>query len=79
MPYTSMTEADKQAMLKVIGVESADELFADIPESIRLTRPLNLPKGMAEAEVRRHVGALAAKNADVTQYACFLGGRCTNT
>jgi len=73
LPYTSMTEADKQAMLKVIGVESADELFADIPESIRLTRPLNLPKGMAEAEVRRHVGALAAKNADVTQYACFLG------
>lgn len=68
-----MTEADKEAMLAVIGVDSADELFADIPESIRLERPLNIPKGMAEAEVRRHVEALAAKNADVTKYASFLG------
>lgn len=73
MAYSPMTEADKQAMLAAIGVASADELFADIPESIRLHRPLNIPKGMAEAEVRRHVEALAAKNADVTRYACFLG------
>jgi len=73
LAYSPMTEADKQAMLSVIGVQSADELFADIPESIRLQRPLNLPKGMAEAEVRRHLEALAARNADVTRYTCFLG------
>ena len=38
MPYSPMTEADKEAMLAAIGVESVDELFADIPESIRLNR-----------------------------------------
>lgn len=68
-----MTEADKEAMLETIGVKSVDELFADIPEAIRMREPLNIPAGMAEAEVRRHVGALAARNADVSQYACFLG------
>lgn len=68
-----MTEADKEAMLKVIGVASVDELFADIPESIRMTEPLNIPKGMAEAEVRRHVADLAGKNADLGRYTCFLG------
>ena len=61
LPYSPMTEADKEAMLAVIGVGSVDELFADIPESIRLQRPLNFPKGMAEAEVRRHLEALAGQ------------------
>lgn len=73
MPYSPMTEADKEAMLAAIGVQSVDDLFADIPEQIRMKEPLNLPKGMAEAEVRRHVEGLAAKNVDVTRYACFLG------
>lgn len=73
MPYSPMTEADKEAMLAAIGVSSVDELFADIPEAIRMKDPLNIPKGMAEAEVRRHVEGLAAKNADVTRYVCFLG------
>lgn len=68
-----MTEADKEAMLAAIGVDSVDDLFADIPASIRLDRSLHIPKGMAEAEVRRHMETLAAKNADVTKYACFLG------
>jgi len=33
--YLPMTEQDQQEMLKVIGVSSVDELFADIPEKVR--------------------------------------------
>jgi len=33
--YMPMTETDRAEMLKVIGVSSVDELFADIPEKVR--------------------------------------------
>ena len=73
MSFTPMTPADREAMLAAIGVASVDELFADIPAAIRLDRPLDLPPAMAEAEVRRHLIQLAARNADVDRYTCFLG------
>lgn len=68
-----MTDEHKEEMLRVIGVETVDELFADIPESIRMQRPLDIPPGMAEAEVRRHVGGLAAKNRHADEFPIFLG------
>ena len=49
--YTSVTDADRAAMLEAIGVASVDDLFADIPEKLRLTRALDLPAGLAEQEV----------------------------
>lgn len=73
MPYSPMTEAQREEMLRAIGVETVDELFADVPEAIRMQRPLNLPAGMAEAEVQRHVGTLARRNADADRYATFVG------
>ena len=36
--YTSATDADRKAMLESIGAGSIDELFADIPEGVRLDR-----------------------------------------
>jgi len=73
MTFAPMTDGDREAMLAAIGVRSAAELFDDIPEAIRLKRPLDLPPAMAEAEVRRHLTALAGRNADLDRYACFLG------
>ena len=49
--YTSATDADRAAMLERIGAASVDELFADIPEGVRLDRPLDLPPGKPEQEV----------------------------
>ena len=49
--YTSATDADRRAMLAAIGVGSIDELFADVPEGVRLGRPLDLPPGKPEQEV----------------------------
>ena len=55
---------DLGAMLKVIGVESVEELISQvIPASIRLKSPIALPtEGMSEYEFAAHVAALAAKN-----------------
>ncbi len=56
--------ADLAEMLKVIGVESVDELISQvIPDSIRLKKPLALPaEGMSEYGFAEHITALAAKN-----------------
>jgi glycine dehydrogenase subunit 1 len=71
--YTSATDADRQAMLDAIGVGSVDELFAEIPEAVRLRRPLDLPAGMAEQDVFDHLAALAARNIHADAETSFLG------
>ncbi len=60
-------------MLAALGVESVDELFEQIPEPLRLDRPLALPAGIGEAEVHERLAALAARNADAEEQVCFLG------
>ena len=49
MNYTPHTERDIQHMLNVIRVASIDDLFAPVPESLRLNA-LNLPPGISEME-----------------------------
>ncbi len=71
--YTSVTDADRQAMLDAIGVDSVEALFADIPEEVRLRRPLDMPDGMAEQEVTDHLAALAARNRHADDEVTFLG------
>jgi len=71
--YTSATLDDRAEMLAAIGVESTADLFAQIPEPLRLGRPLALPAGMSEAEVYERLAALAARNADCEEQVCFLG------
>ena len=60
-------------MLAAIGVESTAELFEQIPESVRLGRPLALPAGLSEAEVYERLAELAARNADCEEQVCFIG------
>ncbi len=71
--YTSATDADRAEMLAAIGVDSVDELFADIPAELRLDRPLELPDGLSEAEVFERFAKLAARNADADSETCFIG------
>ncbi len=77
MNYVPITSADREAMLKTIGVDSVEALFADIPREKRFPR-LDLPAPMSELEVVRHMSELAAKNAHVGEYACFLGAGAYN-
>ncbi len=71
--YTSATDADRQAMLDAIGVESVDDLFADVPESLRFDRALDLPDGKPEQEVYGYLRALAARNVSTEDELSFLG------
>src|SRR5215204_6684390 len=71
--YTSATDADRQEMLDAIGVGSIDELFADVPEGVRLGRPLDLPPGKPEPEVYARLRDLAARNVSTEDEISFLG------
>src|SRR3954451_18630591 len=74
MPYFYNTPDDIAAMLQAIGVGSIDELFACVPDELRLKRPLNVPPALSEMELAQHLQALAAKNSHIGQKVCFLGG-----
>src|SRR5436190_20117198 len=71
--YTSATDDDRLEMLDAIGVGSIDELFEDIPEALRLGRPLDLPDGKPETEVYDRLSALASANAHSEAETSFLG------
>ena len=60
-------------MLAAIGKGSVEELFEDVPESVRLDRPLDLPEGMAEQDVFDHLAALAGRNRHTDSEVTFAG------
>ncbi len=71
MNYLPHTSEDLERALSVIGVESIDALFADLPESLQKPE-LDIPEGLDEVSLLRHLRALAAKNK--APQANFLGG-----
>src|SRR5215212_551833 len=71
--YTSATDADRQEMLAAVGVETIDDLFADVPEGVRLGRALDLPPGKPEQEVYARLRDLAARNVSAEDEITFLG------
>lgn len=72
-PYLPNTAEDVQEMLQAIGVESTDELFLSVPESLRLKNELNMPQAKSEIEVRGIMNELAGKNTSIDELVCFLG------
>ena len=59
--YIPSTLQERQEMLSAIGMSSTDELYAAVPESVRL-KELSIPSGCTELEVRSKLTALAGKN-----------------
>lgn len=67
----------REEILRELGVESTEQLFEQIPQGHRLQRPLELPPAItAEAELRRHMLGLLAKNTSCEEALNFLGGGC---
>lgn len=60
--YVPSTGAQREEMLRAVGVNSTRELFRDVPQEMLLTRPLDIPGGMSELEVSRVMTAMAAEN-----------------
>ncbi len=56
--YVPNTPEDRRGMLDALGLNAMSDLFADIPAQARLNRPLSLPKGKSEMEVRRTIASL---------------------
>jgi glycine dehydrogenase subunit 1 len=73
MRYLPLTEADRSDMLAVIGAPSVDSLFRDVPESVRLAGPVDLPPHQGELEVERALTAMAAENVAAGSVPFFLG------
>ena len=72
MRYLPHTKEEIAAMLATIGKSSIDELFAQIPKEVRLSRPLSIEHALDEASLMRHLIELSHRNrgADLTS---FLG------
>ena len=76
MRYLPKSDSERRQMLAACGVGSAEELFAHLPEAVRLKRPLELPPGISEYEIVDYFRARAAENAN--GYASFLGAGVYN-
>jgi glycine dehydrogenase subunit 1 len=61
-------------MLAAIGVGGVADLFAAVPERVRLREAPDLPPGVPEPEMLRELRALAARNRPILDRPCFLGG-----
>ena len=68
--YFPQTEEDLKAMMAKAGVEKLDDLYAQIPESIRFKGNYELPMSMCEQEVRQLFEKLGKENKQLT---CFAG------
>ena len=73
MRYLPLTQADRRAMLDVIGVDGVDDLYVDVPPQARLDGPVDLPPHRGELEVERALAAMAAKNLHGADAPFFLG------
>jgi glycine dehydrogenase subunit 1 len=73
MRFAPHTDDDVREMLGALGVGSMDDLFSQIPSSVRLDRPLDIPEGVSEMEILADMKALAARNRSAEDLVCFAG------
>jgi glycine dehydrogenase subunit 1 len=69
--YLPNSDSERRQMLEACGVETSEELFAHLPEAVRLQRPLDLPPGISEYEIVDYFRGRAAENANA--WPSFLG------
>jgi glycine dehydrogenase subunit 1 len=74
--YLPKSDSERRAMLDACGVSSAEELFAHLPEAVKLNRPLNLAPGISEYDIVRYFRDRAGECAN--GYASFLGAGVYN-
>jgi len=72
-PYIPNSTADHKFVLDTLGLGSFQELL-NIPHKFLLKNELDIPEFLCEAELVKHVNALAEQNHNVQNYLSFLGG-----
>jgi glycine dehydrogenase subunit 1 len=73
MRYLPHSPAERADMLAVIGAKTAEDLFAAVPRSALLTRPVDLPAHSPEFLVEAHMRALASRNVAGADGPFFVG------
>lgn len=74
MAYLLNTPAQRQEMLRAIGVETVNDLFKQIPAELQLDRPLDLPEPLTEMDLESYMRRMAAMNVGQSSRVCLLGG-----
>ena len=77
-PYIpNSTPGVKAKMLDEVGVKNIEELYQDIPDSLRFKRELNLPEAVpSEYALKRHVESILSRNRSCKESLSFLGAGC---
>lgn len=73
MRYLPQTQNARQEMLKAVGVDKVDDLYADIPASAFAENGFDLPDHQGELEVERNFIGKAGKNISAAEAPFFLG------
>jgi glycine dehydrogenase subunit 1 len=71
--FVPHTDADLERMLADIGLSSLEDLFAVVPEALRLAGGLDLAPGMSEPDVLAEMERLADANRSGSELVCFAG------
>lgn len=71
--FFPQTKEETEQMLKQAGMNSLDDLYADVPEQIRFRGEYDLPEPMSETEIRSLFEKLGEKNRRLT---VFAGAGC---
>lgn len=79
-PYIpNSNQAVRREMLDFIGAQSVEELYAFIPDEVRMKQPLNLPEPLvSEMALKKHVNGILEKNSSCDENISFLGAGCYN-
>jgi len=77
MAYIPHTETERREMLDAIGMESMEQMYAELPEAARFP-DLALPDPASEMEVIEELQLLSQANLHVRQASCFLGAGAYN-
>jgi len=73
--YIPHTDEEIAGMLAFLGLSSLDELFAAVPEAVKLQRALELADSVGEPDVLAHMELYADQNrARSDRLVCFAGG-----
>jgi glycine dehydrogenase subunit 1 len=67
--YFPHTEEEVKEMLRVAGVNSLEELYADVPESIRFKGDYDIPEAKSEIELRQLLESFGLLNDQLTSFA----------
>lgn len=79
-PYIpNSNEATRKEMLDFIGAKTVEEIYAFIPEEVRMKKPLNLPQPFtSEMELKKHVMGILNQDTTCEENISFLGAGCYN-